>query len=58
VDVLREELQAYEYTYTKGGRFRYSAPPGQHDDTVVSLALAYEAALNRPPYIVDTNYDD
>lgn len=43
------ELQAYELERLPSGRYRYSAPAGQHDDTVVSLALAWKAcpALNR-----------
>jgi len=26
------------------GRYRYSAPPGGHDDTVIALALAFYAS--------------
>jgi hypothetical protein len=51
LEVLTDELLSYEYTYTKSGRFRYSAPPGQHDDCVMSLALAREAC-NLGPYTV------
>lgn len=40
-DVLKNELEAFEYVYTKTG-VRYSAPEGQHDDTVMALALAVE----------------
>ncbi len=39
--VLIGELQAYESVRLPGGGFRYSAPEGMHDDTVMSLALAY-----------------
>lgn len=39
--VLIGELQAYESTRLPGGGFRYSAPEGMHDDTVMSLALAW-----------------
>lgn len=56
LDVLRDELISYEYTYTKGGRFRYSAPPGQHDDTVVSLALALECCKLGPYEIYTGDY--
>lgn len=49
LDILRDELVNYEYTYTKGGRFRYSAPQGMHDDCVISLALAVEA-MKLGPY--------
>jgi hypothetical protein len=37
---LLDELEAYEYEYTPNGTVRYSAPSGQHDDCVISLALA------------------
>lgn len=43
-DWLLEELQNYEYTVTRTGRFQYSAPPGLHDDGVNSLMLVEEAA--------------
>lgn len=56
MDNLREELIAYEYTYTKGGRFRYSAPAGQHDDCVVSLGLALEACKLGPYTVSDRQY--
>ena len=44
--VLIGELQAYEQERLASGRFRYSAPPGGHDDTVIALALAWHGALN------------
>lgn len=46
IDYLLDELRAFEYQYineTTGERLRnprYSAPKGQHDDCVMSLALA------------------
>lgn len=43
IAVLREELEAYEYEFSENGVIRYSAPVGKHDDTVISLALAYWA---------------
>jgi len=46
-DVLIGELQAFEATRLPSGRWRYEAPEGLHDDCVISLALAWEAA-NRP----------
>src|SRR5450432_1318114 len=42
--VLLHELQAYKVERLPSGRFRYSAPPGEHDDTVISLALAWYGA--------------
>lgn len=38
--ILIDELQAFEYSITDGGRIKYSAPDGKHDDAVISLALA------------------
>lgn len=37
------ELQAYERTKLPSGSFRYSAPEGMHDDTVMANALAWYA---------------
>jgi len=38
--VLRDELEAFEYEYTRSG-VRYSAPEGMHDDGVCAYALAW-----------------
>jgi len=38
--VLRRELENYEYDVNDKGTISYSAPRGQNDDCVVSLALA------------------
>jgi hypothetical protein len=35
-----EELEAFQYTVSDNGHMRSGAPGGQHDDCVVSLALA------------------
>lgn len=40
IEALITELRAFEYEYTKTGRFRYNAAPGFHDDAVISLGLA------------------
>lgn len=40
-DVLRLELTAYTMDRLPGGGYRYSAPPGGHDDTVIAAALAW-----------------
>lgn len=37
---LINELDAFEYEVLPSGRVRYAAPPGEHDDHVISLALA------------------
>lgn len=47
------ELQAYEHERLPGGSFRYSAPDGAHDDTVIALALAWHG-LNAPRWRVYT----
>jgi hypothetical protein len=39
--IMKDELEAFEFVYGRTG-VRYSAPSGIHDDTVNSLALAYQ----------------
>ena len=39
--VQRAELEMYEYTIGRSGTVSYNAPAGQHDDTVIALALAW-----------------
>ena len=46
--VLVGELQAFEMERLPSGTFRYSAPAGMHDDTVISLALAWHGASIPP----------
>jgi hypothetical protein len=43
--VLLNELNAYTMKRTATGRWQYESPSGGHDDTVIALALGYEAAL-------------
>jgi len=45
----RAELEAYAIETLPSGLIRYSAPEGMHDDTVMALALGWQAAL---PYAV------
>jgi hypothetical protein len=52
--VMQDELEAFEYVYTRTG-VRYSAPEGVHDDTVCSLGLANEARA-RVPISVPTGF--
>ncbi|NWF69600.1 MAG: hypothetical protein HXY40_10990 [Chloroflexi bacterium] len=40
-EVLLGELSAYRMERLPGGGYRYMAPPGGHDDTVIALALAW-----------------
>ncbi len=39
--VATAEMQAYELERLPSGRFRYGAPNGMHDDTVIARALAW-----------------
>lgn len=39
--VLRHELSAFTATQLPSGAWRLAAPEGEHDDTVIALALAY-----------------
>lgn len=41
------ELQAFEMDRLPSGRYRYGAPSGMHDDTVMALALAWYACRRR-----------
>lgn len=45
-DVMKGELMAYTLERLPGGSYRYSAPDGAHDDTVIALALAYRATAH------------
>lgn len=44
--VLLDELAAYTLERLRSGGYRYGAPPGQHDDCVIALALAWYGAQN------------
>lgn len=48
--VIVQELEAYEYVYTRTG-VRYSAPEGSHDDAVCALALAVSLVQTPRPMI-------
>lgn len=39
--VLSGELRAYQLERLPSGLYRYNAPPGEHDDTVIATALAW-----------------
>lgn len=49
--VLVHELQSYEMERLPGGTFRFGAPTGGHDDTVIALALALHG-VDQPQYMV------
>lgn len=42
-DTLINELSAYQISRSPSGHWQYSAPQGQHDDTVIATALSYWA---------------
>lgn len=39
-NIMDNELQMYNSTVTKTGKFQFAAPEGYHDDCVIALALA------------------
>ena len=53
--VLIGELQAYERDRLPSGMFRFSAPAGLHDDTVMALALAWYGATTTGPVTIMDN---
>lgn len=55
---LTEELEAFEYEYTRTG-VRYSAPQGLHDDGVCALALAIQQLRTRTTIgIAEAEYNE
>ena len=46
--VLVGELLSFESKRNQSGSFTYAAPDGMHDDTVMSLAIAWDCIANRP----------
>lgn len=54
--VLVGELQAFTLERLPSGNFRYTAPPGLHDDMVISLALAWHAKANRRSTLLILDY--
>ena len=49
---LVDELEAFEYSVTDAGTVKTAAPSGQHDDHVMSLALAAWAVEDAPDFTV------
>lgn len=54
---LLGELLAYSAERLPSGALRYSAPPGQHDDTVVALALALASVRHGLPASIPSQGD-
>lgn len=46
---IKHELESFEYITKPTGAVVYSAPEGQHDDTVMALALARQMWVERAP---------
>lgn len=51
--VLVNELQAFEMNRLPSGMIRYAAPQGMHDDTVISLALAWHGLRRLRPAVLE-----
>lgn len=57
--VLIDELESYTYQQLPSGLYRYTAPDGGHDDTVIALALALwgqRGAMSRPQNRTSQSY--
>lgn len=50
------ELQAFVAEKTPAGHYRYGAPEGGHDDTVMALAFAWSAAAAYPKIVQEPNW--
>lgn len=49
--IATAELMAYAFEQMRGGGWRYSAPAGMHDDSVIARALAWRACTMTIPTI-------
>lgn len=50
--VLIAELESFEANRLPSGKWRYSAPDGMHDDTVIALALAWHGATAQTAHVL------
>ena len=48
---LLAELASYQLQRLSGGGYRYGAPPGMHDDTVMATALAWHGLEKSGPQL-------
>jgi len=55
--VLVGELLSFESKRNASGSFSYSAPDGMHDDTVMSLAIAWSGMQERVQVIKNPFYE-
>jgi phage FluMu gp28-like protein len=51
------ELLAYQAEQVASGGWRYNAPRGGHDDTVIARALAWRAVIQRPTVLEFSDVD-
>lgn len=49
MEVVKRELIAFDQERLPSGTIRYGAPPGQHDDTVIALAIAWHGVASCGP---------
>lgn len=49
--VLRDEFHAYEMLRLPSGAWKFSAPPGAHDDIVMATALMWYAYQSKPAVV-------
>ncbi len=52
-EVLISELLAYRLTRMPSGMWKYEAPAGGHDDTVIATALSLWGVTNSPALLID-----
>ena len=50
--VLMGELADYSFQRLRSGGYRYGAPAGRHDDTVIATALAWHGAQHSGPHLL------
>jgi hypothetical protein len=55
---VTSELMAYQAERLPSGLMRYSAPDGMHDDIVMSLAIAWHAASQGKPQMINVSIFD
>ncbi|MBA4495107.1 terminase large subunit domain-containing protein [Paenactinomyces guangxiensis] len=58
IPVLLNELDMFQYEITRAGNIRYNAPEGQHDDSVISLALAVWARKDYGPLLIPVDLEE
>lgn len=60
IEAQRDEFEHYEYEITPNGRYKFSAPEGEHDDKVSAKLLEHWAVVHEAPpgvRVFDPNTD-